>query len=57
MQKRSYLLGFIAAFLFAAAAVLSFINGSVFRGVIGSLLGMMFLLSGLHWRRKSGSKH
>jgi hypothetical protein len=51
-MKRNYILSFIAAFLFALAAVLSFINGSVFRGVIGTIGAISFLLSGLHWRRK-----
>jgi len=54
MHKRSYILSFIAAFLFAAAAILSFVNGSAFRGVIASILGILFLLSGIHWRKKSG---
>jgi hypothetical protein len=54
MQKRSVILSFIAAFLFAAAAVLNFINGSALRGVFASIAGILFLLSGIHWKRKSG---
>jgi hypothetical protein len=50
-MKRSYILSFVAAGLFAVAAVLNFINGSSFRGVIGCIGAISFLLAGIHWRR------
>jgi hypothetical protein len=52
MMKSNSLLSFIAGFLFLVAAVLSFINGSLFRGVISLIAAISFILAGIHWRRK-----
>jgi hypothetical protein len=52
-MKRTDILYFVAATLFAIAAVLSFVNGSVSRGVIGIIGTISFVLSGIHWRRKN----
>jgi hypothetical protein len=56
-MKKGYILSFVAALLFAVAAVLSFTSGYIFRGIIGSVGAMSFLLSGIHWRRKSGNRY
>jgi hypothetical protein len=55
-MKKGYILSFMAAALFAAAAILSFISGNVFRGIIGTVGAISFLLSGIHWRRKTNSR-
>ncbi len=56
-MKKNYLLVFVAAFLFAIASIISFIEGSVARGVI-SLIGVIcFVLSGIHYRRSERKKN
>jgi hypothetical protein len=52
-MKRIDYLYFLAGTLFAVAAVLNFINGSVFRGMIGVIGTLSFVLGGLHWRKKN----
>jgi hypothetical protein len=52
-MKRNSILAFVAAVLFVVAAVLGFISGSSFRGVIGTIAAISFLLTGLHWNRRS----
>lgn len=55
-MKRNYIFSFVAAALFTIASVLSFINGSYFRGVVGFIAAIAFLLSGIHYRRSNQNK-
>ncbi|HEX2607884.1 MAG TPA: hypothetical protein VHK91_10915 [Flavisolibacter sp.] len=51
-MKSTYLLYFVAAVLFAIAAVLSLINASYFRAGIGVVGSISFILAGIHYRRQ-----
>jgi hypothetical protein len=55
MKKSYYVLAFLAAVLFAIAGIISMINGSVFRGALGFLGALSFILAGVEWRRRTGS--
>jgi hypothetical protein len=52
-MKRTDLLYYLAAILFAVASVIGFINDNILRGVIGIIGCLSFVLSGIHWRRKN----
>jgi hypothetical protein len=52
-MKRTHFLYYLAGGLFAIAAIIGFINGSIFRGVIGTIGAISFTLSGIHWRRRN----
>jgi len=52
-MKKDYILYFIAAFLFAVAAILSFINQSNYRGTFALIFFLVMLLTGINRRKKS----
>jgi len=52
-MKKVYILYFVAAFLFAVAAILSFINQSNYRGTIAIIFFLVMLLTGINQRKKS----
>jgi TM2 domain-containing membrane protein YozV len=56
-MKNNHILSFIAAALLAIAGILSFINGSVFRGIIGLIGTISFILSGIHYRKARRNKN
>jgi hypothetical protein len=53
---KNYLLAFIAAFMFAVAAVVMWINGVGSRAAVSAIGAVSFLLAGIHWRRKGNSR-
>jgi len=56
-MKRNYILAFVAAALFAIACIISFIGGSPSRGAISLIGAISFLLSGIHYRRRSRNEN
>jgi hypothetical protein len=56
-MKKSYILVFIAAALFAIASIFNFIEGSIPRGVISFIGAVSFLLAGIHYKRSSRNKN
>jgi hypothetical protein len=52
-MKKDYILYFAAAFLFAVAAILSFINQSNYRGTIALIFFLVMLLTAINRRKKS----
>jgi hypothetical protein len=52
-MKNTHVLYYVAAGLFAIAGIISFINGSLFRGFIGVIGAISFTLSGIHWKRRN----
>ena len=52
-MKRADYLYYLAATLFAIAAIIGFVNDSILRGFIGVIGCISFVLSGIHWRRKN----
>lgn len=53
---KSYVLSFVAAAMFAVAAIMGFMSQSNARGVIGAIGCISFLLAGIHWKRKSQNR-
>jgi hypothetical protein len=51
-MKKNSLLAFIAALLFAVAAIISAVNGTTFRAVISGIAALSFILAGIHWGKK-----
>jgi len=54
-MKKDYILYFVAAFLFAVAAILSFINQSNYRGTIALIFFLVMLLTGINQERSRRS--
>jgi hypothetical protein len=52
-MKNAYILYYVAAFLFALAGTLSFINGSHFRGGIGIVGFIAMFLAGFNRRKNN----
>jgi hypothetical protein len=52
-MKKTYILYFVAAFLFAVVSIISFANHSNFRGCIALAGFFAMLLSGINYRKKS----
>ena len=50
-MKRSSILAYFAAVLLFVASIFNYIEGAVFRGVIGTIGGISFILAGIHWGR------
>jgi hypothetical protein len=53
MKKKTYILYFVAAALFAIAAVLSFISYQNLRGCLALAGFLAMFLSGINYRKKS----
>jgi hypothetical protein len=52
-MKKTYILYFIAAFLFAVVAIISFVNHANLRGCIALAGFLAMLLSGINYHKKS----
>ena len=52
-MKRTDLLNYLAAILFAIAAIIGFVKDNILGGVIGVIGCLSFVLNGIHWRRKN----
>jgi hypothetical protein len=50
-MKRNSVLAFFAAFLFLLVGIFNFIDHNAFRGTIGIIGALSFLLAGIHWGR------
>ena len=53
---KSYVLSFIAAAMFAVAAIMGFMNESNSRGMVGLIGCISFVLAGIHWKRKAQNR-
>jgi len=56
-MKKNHLLAYVAATLFAIAAVISFIEGVTYRGIISVIGTISFVLAGIHYQRSSRKKN